>query len=408
MRIHKVRSMLLAAVIAGCGGGDGSGITDPPPKGAPPPLLAMLSGSVLDESTGSTVAGAIITVGNIAATSAQNGQYQLENVPVGAALVRVTAAGFDPFAKSISIQGGTNSLVASLFRVNTVYETDGFLFYLPPSVSKFRGVFLVLYGSSDSRPMIQGDLAFYQNLPAYGNVAGFRQRTMALARAHGLAVMGVSFSQSDQNPGTYDRILNALVSISSSSSRSELSAAPLLVYAYSREACFGYDMSVLHPDRTIGFIVSKNACTSSYGSPDISVPGYFFVAEQDLIVPTARAINTQLFEQNRARGAVWSLAIEPNAGHEATADQTLLFNWMADVVTRRLPVTTTTGTPVTLVRMDAASAWLGNQTSFAIAPDGCYGSDKLKASWLPSEQTARDWQALVSSRSTTTVTLCVP
>ena len=401
-------TLLMSASACGGGGGDGGVVTPPDSVLPPPPPPAVLSGTVLDESTGSFVAGAVIAVGSLTATSGQNGQFQLENAPVGAALVRVTAAGFDPFTKNILIKSGTNPLVASLIRVNTVYETDGFLFYLPSGISVFRGVFLVLYGSSDTRPMILGDLAFYQDLPIYGNVTGFRQRMMALARAHGLAIMGASFTSSDDNLGTYDRILSALVSISVASGRAALATAPLLIYGYSREACFGYDMSVLHPDRTIGFIVSKGACTSPYGSPGISVPGYFFVAETDPVVPTSRAIITQQFEQNRAKGAVWSLAIEPGGSHEATADQALLFNWMPDVITRRLPATTTPGTAVTLVPVDAASGWLGNRTSFAIAPDRCYGSDKLKASWLPSEQTARDWQAMVSSRSTTTVIPCVP
>jgi hypothetical protein len=39
--------------------------------------------------------------------------------------------------------------------------------------------------------------------------------------------------------------------------------------------------------------------------------------------------------------------------------------------------------------------WLGNRSTGAIAGFACYSDNKLLASWLPSEQTARDWQAMV-------------
>jgi hypothetical protein len=81
---------------------------------------------------------------------------------------------------------------------------------------------------------------------------------------------------------------------------------------------------------------------------------------------------------------------------------------MDEVISRRLPATPPPGTPVQLRPITAASGWLGNRTSRAIAEHACYADDKLTASWLPSEQTARNWQAMVSSRTVTTVTACAP
>jgi hypothetical protein len=52
------------------------------------------------------------------------------------------------------------------------------------------------------------------------------------------------------------------------------------------------------------------------------------------------------------------------------------------------------------------SGWLGDRTSFAISRYACYTQDKTQASWLPSELTASDWQALVSSYSVDTVISC--
>jgi hypothetical protein len=171
--------------------------------------------------------------------------------------------------------------------------------------------------------------------------------------------------------------------------------------------CPAYDFIVRHPDRVIGFIIAKaTACLSADASSAIGVPGYFIFGELDTVLPAAGAYMTDRFAQHRASGAVWALAVERGAGHDHVADHSLLFNWMDEVVRRRLPATITPGTAVQLRAIPAGSGWLGDRSSLAIAEDACYTGDKLIASWLPSEQTARDWQAMVSARTKTTVIAC--
>jgi hypothetical protein len=197
--------------------------------------------------------------------------------------------------------------------------------------------------------------------------------------------------------------------ISDQSARPELAHAPLLFHGNSGGSCATYDFTVQRPERVIGFIIAKASnCLFLDASPAIGVPGYLIFGELDPVLPAAASQMTALFERHRANGAVWALAVEPGAGHDHVEDRELLFNWMGEVITRRLPATTTPGTPVQLRPIAAASGWLGNRTSRVIAEHGCYTEDKLTASWLPSEQTARNWQAMVSSRSVTTVLACAP
>jgi hypothetical protein len=58
------------------------------------------------------------------------------------------------------------------------------------------------------------------------------------------------------------------------------------------------------------------------------------------------------------------------------------------------------GAPVALRQVGETSGWLGDRTSLSIAAYPCFPGNKLAASWLPSEQTARDWQSMMGSVTT--------
>lgn len=406
-------ALMVMGSLAGCGGGSGGGVIDPlPPAPPPPPPVpvqpASLSGVIrIRDEGGQTVSGATITVGTLSATSAQDGRFVLPALPTGSVVVRVTASGFNPAQQTLLIQSGGNSLDISLWRANSMYETSDMVVYVPSGVTTVRGVFFLMIGLNvDNRHFVRGDLTQYPMNPAQAEAAqDYRRRLMTLARAHGLALMGSITNFTAPLPASILQTLNDV----SASGRPELAQAPLMLHGNSGGACASYDFTVLHPDRVIGFIIAKaSPCLGQNAAPAIAVPGYFIFGEADMVLPAAAAQMTSLFQQHRANGAVWALAVEPGAGHDLVADHNLLFNWMEEVLTRRLPATTPPGTPVQLRALDAGSGWLGNRTTRAIAASACYSGDKLSASWLPSEQTARDWQTMVSSGSVKTITACGP
>lgn len=401
--------VLIAIMLTGCGGG--GGLTSPPatPPTTPPtspPTTAMLSGVIRVRDEGQVpVAGATITVGTVSVTSAPDGAFEAPNVPTGATSVRVTAPGFEQSEQGFVIQAGQNYLLISLWRANQMFEVDDFLVYVPSGVATVRGVFFPLLGGNlDARPLIRDDLALYERFPLSGDVREYRQRIMLLARAQGLALIATT-----TRPGATTNLLRALGTISSLSGRPELADAPVMLHGHSAGTCPAYDFVLRSPERVIGFVITKSApCLTPDAPAAIAVPAYLIFGELDPVVPDAAAQMTTLFERHRALGAVWALAVERNTGHETVANRNLLFNWMETVVTRRLPATFTPGTPVQLRALEAASGWLGDRTSRAIAEYACYAGNRLAASWLPSEKTALDWQAMVSRNSTTTVTPCAP
>ena len=412
---HDARSasgLLRVAVILvawACGGGAG-GIADPlPPPVDTVALRASLTVFVADESNDAAISGAVVAVDNVTATTAQNGLITLSSVPVGARRVTVNAPGFDPWTGNIPIVAGLNSRTLLLARVNTFIEDGNTLLYLTPDIAAFRGVFVVLYGNTnDSRPLLRGDLAFYRSFPFSGDVDGYRRSLRSFARQNGFALLGMKTPP----PGTggvalRDDILQALVAASKASSRAELPDAPLLLEGLSLGACQLYEVAGLIPDRVIGFIAMKAAfsggTTCSFPEPTaaLSVPGYFFIGELDS--PEISASVTTAFERERARGAIWALAIERNAGHAWVGHHSQIFNWAGVVVSRRLPAVATPGVPAALRPMGEGGGWLGDRGSFSVAGYPCFTGDKSRASWLPSEQTAREWQGMMGG---TTVLAC--
>lgn len=87
-------------------------------------------------------------------------------------------------------------------------------------------------------------------------------------------------------------------------------------------------------------------------------------------------------------------------------DLTVITRWMDAVLSLRLPQGTASEAPPTLLPVDETEGWLGDLKTFLIAPFDCFEGDRLAASWFPTEETARDWQALVSNRSVDTIGAC--
>ena len=384
MRYWLTGSAVGLLLVIGCGGGGG-----PDPIG--PPATGTLSGIVMEEGTATPVAGATVALGGSSTTSSANGQFQLPNVAVGNGLsLAVAAPGFAARTQSIDVRAGANSLNVSLVR-NGLYEVSDYLVYLPLQVTTYRGVFVVMFGGTvDTRPLLRGDLSYYQAIPYSGDVAGYRLRLLDFARNHGFAVIGATFGAQSRGSDAYTALMNAVGTAGSQSGHPELANVPYILHGHSSTACFAYEFAVAHPDRTIGFITAKNSCTADPGGA-VAVPGYFFFGEKDPVVSAGVTAQMRIHvEQNRARGALWAFAIEPNAGHAQVENQSLLFRWITTLATLRVP-----GAGSGLQPLAETAGWLGDHTTFAIAPYTSFTRSTSSASWLPTVETAQDWRALV-------------
>ena len=383
----------MAGLLVGCGGGDER---DP---GGPPPT-AMLSGTVREVGSQSVIAGATVMVGSNSATTTETGHFELLNVPVGSVNIIVTANRFESDTKNITVNAGVNT-VDIFLTIRTFYSRGDILAFLPPGVSTFRGAIFFLPGfNNDSRPLVRGEASLPGCLDWCGAIrTELRQRAVLLAETHGLALFGMKHMPNDAN--TWDEMLAAVTNIAAQSGRPDLAQVPLLLVGHSAGGCLAYSFTRVHSDRVIGFMSGKGQCHAPSDAGPLgarSVPAYFFIGEDDL---ASRLENiTTVFEENRALGALWAVAIELGTGHAVLLDVGLQITWMDAVLGMRLPDSAGAGA---LRPMTEASGWLGNRSTSAIAEYVCYNDNKLVASWLPSEQTARDWQALVGAGTQTVI-----
>jgi hypothetical protein len=99
-RSTPARALALAAAIllAACGGDDPIG----------PGTTATVSG-VVSATTGAVVQGATVKIGSATATTNAEGEFELQNLPVGNATITTTATGFDPRSESVSLAAGSNT-----------------------------------------------------------------------------------------------------------------------------------------------------------------------------------------------------------------------------------------------------------------------------------------------------------
>lgn len=392
---------LLAAIWIGCD----SGATDDEPDDQV--STATLSGVVRELGFESPISAAEVSVAGAHATTGQDGRFELLNLAVGASVtIEATAAGHHSYRESIAITAGENIRDIWLERSET-YTRDEVIVYLPPEVNDFTGLIWVLPGAGgDTIPFVRG--LDVEGAPA-AVVRDLRERILDLLELHGMAWMGNNRfplqQRTSANRGMYLEILEVVEQIAEESGHPELVQAPLLLVGISEGGCHANAFNKLFSSRLMGFVTMKGGCHDQVvDESGRSTPAYLFIGELDT---ESRADNlTNLFEPNRAEGAPWALAIEPGTGHEPVADNTLLINWMDAVISRRLPETVTPDIQPTLPPVDETSGWVGNRTTFSISEYACYEGDPLQASWLPDEQTARDWQAMVSSGEVTTVITC--
>jgi dienelactone hydrolase len=361
-----------------------------------------LSGHVRDMDGGAPIAGATVTVGSASATTGADGSYQILNLVAGTRQARVFAEGFDTLEAAVTISAGSNQhdflLVVRTFFAFAL-DGDSFGAYVPRTAGPLRGTLFVIGGSqSPSLELIRGT-----GLQPGSRGRDYHDKLRTFADAQGFALVGEDMRRNDVAAVTLIGL--AVESLAEVASRSELEHAPLLFLGYSWGGCRAYVFTSEHGERVAGFISMKGGCHPEDARPQAqSVPGYMFIGEFDTS-PNIDNI-TAVFEAHRQAGAVWALAVEPGTGHALVADTDLLFEWLTAVVALRLPQDATPGVPAVLAPVAEADGWLGDRTTFEIAPLGCYSGDPGTAAWLPSLATARSWQALVSDGAVDTLIGC--
>lgn len=359
---------------SGPGGGGGSG---------------TLSGTVRTVG-GGIVEGAIISVGARQATSDASGRFELAGLPVGAATVEARRPGYVTAQATVTINAGANTTDFTLTE-QEIYTFGAMAAYVPAGVGSLRGAIITLGGPNTSGFVTGGRIAPVGKDELEVSLQALGASLRSLARSARVALLGSSTTgmlNSDANDAV---LFGALGTIATLSGRVEIEDAPILMFTLSGGAHEGAGLVSRHPDRAIGLHLRVPASALSLTAPSaLAVPTYVMQAGLDVVVDNAAV--RQAFLENRSRGGLWALAVEPEAAHDVATDRgnAATIGWITTALSLRLPAAPSNP----LIALDQTSGWLGDQTTLEIASWTDFVGDRLAASWLLSQIVASAWKAL--------------
>lgn len=265
---------------------------------------------------------------------------------------------------------------------------------LPTGVAEYKAAIVFLPGLRD--PATGKDLdsrALVRGTSGGGCSIWCTQAERAEVRSRALELVGgdvalIGTTTLVDNPASYETLLRALSDFGTQSLHPELADIPLFFVGHSMGGCTAYGFSRVYGARVAGFFTMKGGCHNpGPAEAAAGVPGHFLIGQVD--APHRRENITAVFEAGRAAGAPWAVSIDPFQ-HGPIVDFDLLFDWIDAVLAARLPLTP--GAPLRAVTV--TDGWLGDRSSGAISPYACFSSTRSSASWLPSEETALDWQRM--------------
>jgi len=218
----------------------------------------------------------------------------------------------------------------------------------------------------------------------------------ALARRHRLALMASRLvatedcdAWSDVGRGSDRLFLQAIRQLAELSGRPELVHAPWVLWGHSGGAKWSSGMLLKYPSRVAAAVLARCGETGGENREAAQVPVLWTPGANDHL---SHCVSTpqRSFDEYRARGAYWALALDPSAGHELAAHRSLAIPYLDAVLTQRLGGNG-------LRPMDEARAWLGDTATGAIAPALQFRGVAREAAWLPDEETARRWREFVAT-----------
>jgi hypothetical protein len=337
------------------------------------------------------LSGATVSVGSLKATSDGQGHFELTSVPVGTATVRAERPGYEPATASVKIAAGANSHDFGL-TAQELYQMGAIAAYVPAGVEPLGGAIITLGG-----PLTSGFVTG-QQISADGSDPVLEQALQdlgtnlrLLARSRRMALLGTSTTGMPNSSASDDALLAAVKTLGEQSGHPELANGPVLMFGLSSGGPEASGLASRLPGRTIGVLVRVPVGVVDLRSAEaLAVPTFVMQAERD--DPARNTTVRGTFTDNRARGGLWSLAVEPGVIHsQATARaNAACVTWLGRAIDSRLPSTPGGA----LVALDEESGWLGNQSTLAIAAWADYADDRTAASWLLNETIAKSWQQL--------------
>ena len=265
------------------------------------------------------------------------------------------------------------------------FTTANFRIFIPEDIDTIRGIYAYMHGfGGDSRNIVQDSIM------------------KELSASIDFALLGVQLDNMHMDSGIGNSLLDAKLEFANQSNHPELIYSPLFFDGYSWGGQWSYHYSQWKPEDVIAFVTMKGGYhDTTYSQNAINVPGYMFIGEYD---SDYRIENlTDIFLKHRSSGALWTLAMEPNSGHNRVSDRDLLNSFLFDMIDKRLPEVFNINEPILLNPLTENNGYLGNRTTFEIFNHNCYNFDRDSLSWMSNIENAQKWQSFVSENSSNLV-----
>jgi len=270
------------------------------------------------------------------------------------------------------------------------FDTAEFRLWYPQDVEVLRGIVVLVPGSN-------GD--------GRGEVEDSTWREFA--QKHDLALLGVHMTDRrhpqmfienyvDVSKGSGAAFLEALDSFAQESEHPELSYAPLLLWGMSAGGQFNYEFALWKPERVLAFVVNKGGIYYSAQASEAAqqVPGFFFIGETDL--EFRNDIIAGIFAINRRAGALWALAVEPGVSNAVAGSKEMAVLFFDELIPLRLPAVPSNEEGVPVLRpLDRSAGYIADPKSLEIQTAADAPRTTYPTSWLPTENLALAWLALV-------------
>ncbi|AHF91135.1 dienelactone hydrolase [Opitutaceae bacterium TAV5] len=246
--------------------------------------------------------------------------------------------------------------------------------FLPEDVGRVRSVVVLVPGlNGDGRGMAGG--AVWQAFATRNRAALFA----CFMKGDDYYVM---------RRGMGRTLLKALESLAGETGHLEVASAPLAFWGHSAGGQFNFNFACEYPDRVLAFVVNKGAYYE--GDPGVrtrTVPALWIAGGKDTDLRIDNI--TSRYTENRRRGALWGLLVEPGVGHGVGRSKEIGMAFIEEAMTLRI------GSDGRLRSVDSApgdKGWLGDLNTRAIekCPSAARPGDRTKT-WFPGEGTARLW-----------------
>lgn len=192
----------------------------------------------------------------------------------------------------------------------------------------------------------------------------------------------------DPAQGSERAFLDALKHFAEKSKHPELEAAPWAIWGHSGGALWACHMTNRHPERVVAVWARSQALTE-YVPEALKVPMVFNYGEGEKTgqFEGVHKNSQAAFTTFRAKGALWSLAVDPKSSHDCRNSRQLAIPFFDKTLAARLAVN-----GVRLFPLDEAKGWTADNKTLRISAPEVSDRQPDKESWLIDGDFAKQWR----------------